>query len=101
MSVALKLPEGFWYKEETNEKPLLTIGMEEAVKNITGAFIELKVPEEGTLLESGDPIISIVGTDQDTEISLPFKSVIVEVNTTLVDLQNITERDWLLKIELL
>ncbi len=88
------LPSGVWIEGEAPFK----LGLEDVVKDTTGAFIELNVPVIGTVLEVGEPLISIVGTDGDLQISLPVRVEILDVNEEVIEIQNISGRDWLVQI---
>lgn len=95
MQKGIELPTGFWYQEDDET---LVLGLDEAIKELTGAFIELVVPEIRTILEPGEPVISIVGTDEDYEVTLPFRVEVLAVNADVVEAQNVVEREWLLRL---
>jgi glycine cleavage system H lipoate-binding protein len=101
MDFDFELPEGVWCEVEDAEKGIFVLGMDESIKQTTGAFIELKCPEIGHVFEEEMPVIQIVGTDADVDVMIPKRVEVLEVNQDIVDLQNINERDWVLRLQIL
>lgn len=94
--IDLELPDGFWTEDDGD---VFVLGVDESIKDITGAFIEIGVPEEGEVVDSGNSLAIIQGTETDVKVQLPFTSVVVEVNRDLLDLLNFSDKEWLVKFE--
>ena len=93
---SVRVPHGFWLEEEGTQ---FTLGLDESIKDTTGAFIELKVPEEGAVISKGELVLTIQGTENDVELRLPFSCVVAEVNRDLVEALQVSGQEWLLKLE--
>ena len=93
---SVRIPQGFWLEEEGGQ---VVLGLEEAIKDRTGAFIALQIPELGAVVTKGEVVLTIQGTEEDVELQLPFACVVAEVNQDVVDSLHFLDRDWLLKLE--
>ena len=72
---------------------------DESIKETSGAFIAITVPQEGEVIDGNEILLTIQGTDEDVKLSLPFACVIAEVNRDLIDALHVSGEDWILKVE--
>jgi glycine cleavage system H lipoate-binding protein len=93
----IDLPLGFSVNESGQE---FTLKVSLSVKDLTGDFIEFKIPEEGFIIDKEASLVTINGTEEDLELKLPFACIVTEVNTDLAENVHLSsEEDWVLKFE--
>ena len=93
---SVRVPHGFWLEENDGQ---VVLGLEESIRDTTGAFIDLKIPEAGVVITKDETVLTIQGTEEDVELRLPFSCVVAEVNQDVVESLHVSDRDWLLRLE--
>lgn len=93
---SVRIPQGFWLEEQGGQ---FVLGLDEAIKDRIGAFIELKIPEAGSVVTKGEIVLILQGTNEDEELQLPFSCVVSEVNQDVVESLHFSGHEWLLKLE--
>lgn len=89
-----------WFSRRGN---VLTIGLTSHGVDALGDLESIELPEEGDLVEAGDPIVIIEGNREEIAVSIDSKGVVLEVNPNASDLglvaEDPLEEGWFVKFQ--
>jgi glycine cleavage system H protein len=90
-----------WYSRRGN---VLTLGLTSSAIDRLGDLDGIALPEEGDHFDAGDAIVTVEGTNNTIEVSLPAKGVVLNVNPLASDPSSIAEdpleEGWLVKYQI-
>jgi glycine cleavage system H protein len=89
-----------WFSRRGN---VLTLGLTSHGVEQLGDLEKIELPEDGDLVEEGDPIVTIEGNHDSLDVALDSKGVVIGVNPSASDLSLVTEdpleEGWLVKFQ--
>lgn len=97
----LKYTESFeWVKEDGN---LFLVGISDFAQDQLGDIVYVDLPEVGSTIESGEILGELESSKAVSEINMPFKAEVIEVNGDLEDSPELINNDpygtWIVKIK--
>lgn len=89
-----------WFSRRGN---VLTLGLTSHGVDQLGDLENIELPEDGDLIEEGDPIVTIEGSRDSIDVAIDSKGVVLEVNPSASDLTVVAEdpleEGWLVKFQ--
>ncbi|HBQ20436.1 MAG TPA: hypothetical protein DD708_00705 [Deltaproteobacteria bacterium] len=100
------------YKDKTNEpveqitveEDILVISVSGKIFDVVGDIENIDLPEEGSEIEAGDILATVVGSEEELELKAPVSGTILEVNDLFSEeitktKNNPQSYEWLVRME--